>query len=286
MSKNGSGIIEPRVSLTYRLFPNLALKGAWGLYTQEVTSLSDEDELISVFEPWIIIPDYMNPARTIQYDAGFDFDIYPGISFSTEGFYKTTQNLPIINDKKFLSRDPDLLSGKAESYGFEFLFNYGINPLSITTSYTLSWAYKEVEGWTYYPKYDTRNKVNFLLEFNLGSGWVFGALWNYSSGIPFTELIGYYDKFYLNDIHNNGLNTGEFDPFAILGDRNLGRLPDYHRLDLSLTKKIEIYFTRLELSLSAINVYDRKNIYYFDRSTGDVVNMLPFFISGTIKIIL
>ena len=286
LSKNGSGIIEPRVSLTYRLFPNLALKGAWGLYTQEVTSLSDEDELISVFEPWIIIPDYMNPARTIQYDAGFDFDIYPGLSFSTEGFYKTTQNLPIINDKKFLSRDPDLLSGKAESYGFEFLFNYGINPLSITTSYTLSWAYKEVEGWTYYPKYDTRNKVNFLLEFNLGSGWVFGALWNYSSGIPFTELIGYYDKFYLNDIHNNGLNTGEFDPFAILGDRNLGRLPDYHRLDLSLTKKIEIYFTRLELSLSAINVYDRKNIYYFDRSTGDVVNMLPFFISGTIKIIL
>ena len=51
LNENGSGFIEPRVSLTYRLFSNLSLKGAWGIYLQEVTTLSDEDELISVFDP-------------------------------------------------------------------------------------------------------------------------------------------------------------------------------------------------------------------------------------------
>jgi hypothetical protein len=48
--------------------------------------------------------------------------------------------------------------------------------------------------------------------------------------------------------------------------------------------RFNISLTKWELTVSAINVYDRKNIYYFDRETGDVVNMLPFFISGIIKL--
>ncbi len=286
LSKNGGGILEPRISLTYRVHPKLALKAAWGIFIQEITTLTDEDELISVFEPWIIFPDYLNPARAIQYNIGLDYEILRGFNFSTEGFYKTIQNLPVINDQKFLASDRDLIPGSAESYGGEFMLNYAVNPVSLSASYTLSWAYKEADGWTYYPKYDTRNQLNFILEFNLGSGWIIGAIWNYSTGLPFTQLLGYYDKFYLNDIYGNGFDSGDFNPFGILGDKNIGRLPDYHRLDLSLTKKIKIAFTKMELGISAINVYDRENIYYFDRNTGEVVNMLPFFISGTFKISL
>jgi len=40
----------------------------------------------------------------------------------------------------------------------------------------------------------------------------------------------------------------------------------------------------MELGVSVINAYDRANIFYFDRNTGEVVNMLPLLISGTIKI--
>jgi len=286
LNTNGSGFIEPRVSLTYRLFSDLALKGAWGIYLQEVTTLSDEDELISVFEPWIIIPDDMDPSTSTQFNIGLVYDFVSGISFTAEGFYKKIENLPIINDQKLLANDPDLIAGDGESYGWEFLTDYGIDPVSLSVSYTLSWAYKEVDGWIYYPKYDARNRVNLILEYNLGSGWIAGVIWNYSSGLPFTQLLGYYDKFYLDDIHGSGNEVGEFDPFSILDDRNLGRLPDYHRLDLSLTKRFQISFSKWELSVSAINIYDRQNIYYFDRKTGVIVYMLPFFISGTIKLIL
>ncbi|MEE9572049.1 MAG: TonB-dependent receptor [Candidatus Neomarinimicrobiota bacterium] len=286
LTKNGSGVLEPRVNLTYRLFSDLALKGAWGIYLQEVTTLSDEDELISVFEPWIIIPDNMEPSKSTQYNIGLVYDFVPGFSFTAEGFYKTIKNLPIINDQKFLSNDPDLITGEGESYGWEFLADYGINPVSFSVSYTLSWAYKEADGWIYFPKYDARHRLNLILEYNLGSGWVAGAIWNYSSGLPFTQLLGYYDKFYLNDIHSSGIGAGEFDPFSILDDRNLGRLPDYHRLDLSITKRFQISFSKWELSLSAVNIYDRQNVYYFDRKTGEIVYMLPFFVSGAIKLIL
>jgi hypothetical protein len=286
LSENGGGVFEPRVNLTYRLFSNLSLKGAWGIYLQEVTTISDEDELISVFEPWIIIPDRMEPSTSIQYNLGMTYDIISGFTFGTEGFYKTTRNLPIINDQKFFASDPDLIAGKGEAYGVEFLINYGINPVSLSTSYTLSWAYKEADNWLYYPKYDARHQVNTIIEYNLGSGWTAGAIWNFSSGLPFTQLMGYYDKFYLNNINGIGSEAGSFAPYSLLGDRNIARLPDYHRLDLSLTKRFEISFSKWEINLSAINVYDRKNIYYFDRETGDVVNMLPFFVSGTIKLIL
>ena len=286
LNENGSGFIEPRVSLTYRLFSNLSLKGAWGIYLQEVTTLSDEDELISVFDPWIIIPDYLDPSTSTQFNYGLVYDIFSGFYFSAEGFYKLSKNLPVVNDQKILSSDPDLYSGTGESYGGEFLIDYGINPISLSASYTLSWAFKEVNDWVYYPKFDARHRVSIILEYNLGSGWIAGAIWNYASGLPYTQQIGYYDKFYLNNIQGVGSEVGNFDPFSILGDRNVGRLPEYHRLDLSLTKRLEIAFSKWELSVNVINVYDRENIYYFDRQTEEIVNMLPFFVSGTIKLIL
>jgi hypothetical protein len=36
--------------------------------------------------------------------------------------------------------------------------------------------------------------------------------------------------------------------------------------------------------VSVINVYDRANIFYFDRDTGEIVNMLPFLVTGTLKV--
>lgn len=280
LSKNGGGVFEPRLSLTYRFLPAIAFKAAWGIYQQEMITVSDESEIISIFEPWIITPDYLNPSRSIHYIAGLDFDITRGILFSVEGYYKLYQDIPIVNDQKFTVSDPDLLPGTGESYGWEFLFNYSIDPFNVTTSYTLSWAYKEVNGWIYYPKYDTRHAGNIILEFNIGDGWIASSVFNYSSGYPFTELIGFYDKYF----PGNGSNGGGFAPYGYLGDKNLGRLPEYHRLDLSLIKRIGLSFANIELGISAINVYDRANIFYFNRDTGEVVNMLPFLLTGTLKV--
>jgi hypothetical protein len=284
LSEEGGGSFEPRLSMTYRLFAAINLKAAWGIYIQEVATISDEEEIVAVFEPWTIIPDYLKPSSAIHYIIGTDIDISRGIAFTVEGYYKLLKNLPIVNNQKFYSTDPDLLPGSGESYGWEFLFNYGVDPFNISTSYTLSWAYKEVNGWTYYPRYDTRHVFNLLLEYNFGAGWIASAVWNYSSGYPFTEIIGFYDKYFFNNSNSSGLNTNEFLPYTILGDRNLGRLPAYHRLDLSLVKRMELSLMNMEIGISAINVYDRQNIFYFDRDTGEIVNMLPFLLTGTLKV--
>ena len=58
--------------------------------------------------------------------------------------------------------------------------------------------------------------------------------------------------------------------------RNGGRLPSFHRLDLSLQKTFKFSESRnLELIASITNAYDRNNIFFFDRIEFDRVDQLP-----------
>jgi hypothetical protein len=284
LNPRSSGLLEPRASFTYRFLPRASFKGGWGIYIQELTTLIDENEIISLFEPWIIIPEYLKPSSAVHYTAGVDVDLQSNLSLSMEVYLKKLKNLPMLNEKKYFKSDPDLISGEGESYGYEFLMKYNLDWLNLTASYTLSWAFKELDNYVYYPKYDTRNSANITTEFLFGSGWSTSAVWSYSSGLPFTELLGFYDKYYINNFYNPWYSIGVFHPYSLIGDRNLGRLPEYHRLDLGVTKKISISPFNTELSLNLVNVYNRENIFYFERDSGKRINMLPLLLTGTIKI--
>src|SRR5690606_7618270 len=144
-----------------------------------------------------------------------------------ETYYKVVHNLPIINEKKYFEFDPDLISGSSESYGFEFMLKYSKEPFNLTGSYSLSWAYKEIENYIYYPKYDARHTSNLSVEYNIGDGWIASAVWSFASGLPFTQLVGYYDKFYFDGNISEHFFNGSFIPYSLLGDRNIGRLPEY-----------------------------------------------------------
>ena len=147
----------------------------------------------------------------------------------------------------------------------------------------MSWTYKKIGEWISYPKYDIRHSASFNLTYNMGDDWQSSVSWFFNTGLPFTQILGYYDKLYLGDLYNLGSLYGNYTPYTILGDRNLGRLPTYHRLDLNLSKKFSFFFGDITLSFNLLNVYNRKNIFYFDRKTGKQVNMLPILPTATIK---
>ena len=79
----------------------------------------------------------------------------------------------------------------------------------------------------------------------------------------------------------SNINLSDFvsqngDLGIIYSDLNEGRLPDYHRLDISLTKKINLKnSTSMEISLGVTNLYDRGNIFYYDRVNAVRINQLP-----------
>jgi hypothetical protein len=279
-----SASFEPRISFTLRPFSLFAIKGAWGKYQQEMTTISNENEAINIYEPWVISPEYLKPAMATHYILGLSYDPIPELSLSVEGYYKNVDNLPWINNNKIFASDSDFVAGKGESYGLEFMSKLNLEQFSLTASYTHAYAYKEIEGKRYYPRYDIRHTVNLTCEYNFGSGWSASAVWIYNSGLPFTKIIGYYDKYYLSDIFASWYELDQRKTYTMLGIQNLGRLPDYHRLDISVTKKQKFGFANVEIGFSIINVYDRKNIFYFKQSTGERVNMLPFMPTATIKV--
>jgi len=284
ISHNGSFFFEPRVSLSYVPIPVIALKAAWGIYQQELVTITDEDEVITLFEPWMIVPDYLTPPRSIHYVGGTDIYFTDEIKLKVETYLKKVFNLAVINKEKTLNTDPDLVSGNGQSSGVEVSLSYSTIPLSVNLSYALTYSYKEVKSLIYYPKYDTRHSGNISVEWTMPYDFTMNFVWVFASGLPFTQLVGYYDKYYINNLFEPYLNAGFFKPFLLLGDKNLGRLPYYHRLDFSITKKIRYAFVKASIDFSILNVYDRKNIFYFKRDTGDRVNMLPFLPTATLKV--
>ena len=120
------------------------------------------------------------------------------------------------------------------------------------TVYSLGIIQRYDEGNVYFPHFDRRHNVNFVSSFTFGNNnsWKADARWNLGSGFPFTQTQGYYE----NIPFTGGINTdyitqnGELD--VIYAELNQGRLPYYHRLDLSLSKTIKFSKnTILEISL-------------------------------------
>lgn len=276
-------LYELRGSVTYQLFPSVFLKGAFGWYSQEMTTLTDENDLISVFEPWIITPNYLNSARAAHFSLGITSDWTSNLKTDVEGYFKPIANLVDINEKKFTAKDKDFVNVDGESYGMEVLTTYQPGTMFAKLGYAVSWAFKIKNGAWYVPKYDIRHSVNLLLGYELGTGWQTSATWAIHSGMPFTPMAGFYDRIPI-DPWVMPYDGAKPQPATLWGTRNSSRLPAYHRLDLSLTRQFRVEDALVTCGVSVINLYDRKNIFYFNRDTGEEVYMLRIFPTVSLRI--
>lgn len=277
-------LFEPRVNFTWRPNPTLAFKAAIGRYSQELVTISDENELISIFEPWIIIPDKVSASETTQFITGVKSYLSEELVVEIEGYYKILNNLLEINYRKFTASTRDYINVDGEAYGLEFQLEYKPSDIYFKASYALGWAYKIKDTKKYFPRYDSRHSMNVLLAYEPGSDWQFNTTWSLNTGMPFTPIDGFYDRMEIGNPWNSGYATGTYKPVINWGEKNSARLPVYHRLDISVNKKFRFKLADVTLGASIINVYDRKNIYYFDRDTGQKVYMLPFFPSLSLRI--
>jgi len=283
LSEKRPFLIEPRLAMTYRVIPQVMFKFAYGRYSQEIIALSDENELISVFEPWIIIPPEIASMQSDHLIAGLTFILNEEISFETEYYYKSLINLNEINRKKFDYRFRDLINLDGEAYGAEFQFKYENPSFYSNIGYSLGWVHKINNGVRFAPRYDIRHSFNILSGVKLPFDFQFSSNFQLRSGMPFTPIAGYFD--HLNIIKNETFfNFNEFLPTTLRGRVNSQRLPYYHRLDLGLTKNISFGTSDLSLGINAINVYNRKNIFYFDPDTGEQINMLPALYTFFIRV--
>jgi len=108
--------------------------------------------------------------------------------------------------------------------------------------------------------------------------------WELGSGYPYSQTVGFYDRLTISDIGRESILGDQGKPYSILGEKNAGRLPTYHRLDLTATYKFLFPYGSGHIGVSLINAYNSKNILYYDRKTLQKITMLPFLPSAFAKL--
>ncbi|HLU86512.1 MAG TPA: hypothetical protein VKZ44_02080, partial [Taishania sp.] len=221
---------------------------------------------------------------------GFEFDIAKGLSVNLEGYYKLFDQLSNINQNKIYDDTPEFsdvadvykksfIIESGESYGADLLIKYSLSRFNLWAVYSLSKS-NRWDGFTeYFPVFDRRHNVNLVASYYIGKkkNTEIDLRWNYGSGLPFTPTSGYYqEENFQGGITTDYTTTNTNDVGVLLGAFNSGRLPDYHRLDLTIKHRF-IFKNAMELELvgSVTNLYNRKNIFYVNRVTNNVIYQFP-----------
>ena len=297
----GESSLEPRFGLKYNITERLRLKSSAGLFSQNLVAVTTGREVVNLFQGFISsttnLPANLNGEERTSYlqkakhlIVGLELDLNEKWTVNIEGYVKDFGQLINLNRNKIyeddtqndaiadeLKKDFVVESGLAK--GIDFLIKYNDQRTSLWMVYSLGKVTKTDAFETYAPHFDRRHNFNIVASriFGEDKSWTFDMRWNYGSGFPFTETQGYYENINFEDGINTDITQSNGDLGIYYADYNRGQMPDYHRLDVSIKKKITFSKNSIiETTLSISNLYDRANIFYYDQLTDSRINQLPF----------
>ena len=255
--------LEPRISASLSVLEDLSLKAAWSRtvqYLQQArVSISG-----SPVDTWFTASPGIRPQVSDQFSAGINaLFADQALQLSLEAFYKHNQGaMDFVDNPGLVLDNPDreglLRFGDSRAYGAELMLKYDFARWNGWLAYTWSRAtyhIPELNGGEPYPSpLNHEHAVNFVLTYDFSKQLSASTEWVYYSGAPTTYPVG---RFRYMD---------QWKP--VYATRNLDRLPDYHRLDLSVTwrtrKRVEGKRWSGEWNLSFYNVYARHNAWTVD----------------------
>jgi len=221
--------------------------------------------------------------------AGFDYRINKKHTINVESFVKLFDQITNINRDKLFEDDEfnldkpqrlrqNFIVEEGNAYGGDISYKFTDKRWYIWTVYSLTWVNRFDGNVRYQPNFDRRHNANFLVNYEMGkkNPVELSLRWNFGSGFPFTQTQGYYEKFNFQQGLSTDYTTTNGQLGVVYANINQGRLPYYHRLDFSARKKWVMEKHReFNLMFSLTNVYNRNNIFYFDRITRKRVDQLP-----------
>ncbi len=282
---------EPRLGLKFNVSDNLRIKAAGGYYSQNVMSTSNERDVVNLFYGFLTGPEVQiqgldgnylsNKLQLAQHlVGGVEVDLKDNLTMNLEGYYKNFSQLIVVNRNKISSSESDYAVETGKAYGAECTLKFEEKDFNVLTTYSYGFVNRFDGQQTYPTVFDRRHNLNVLATYNLDAKGDFSVSlrWNLGSGFPFTKTQGFYNQLTFNEGPNTEYETENPGQVGIIysQNRNSGRLPYYHRLDFSASKKFNFSkHTFLEITASLTNSYNRDNIFYFDRIKYSRVNQLP-----------
>lgn len=256
--------VEPRVGLRYDLPKTASIKFGYNRIYQYL-HLVTNTTAVTPIDIWQPSGYYFKPQQVDQFSLGY-FKNFKDKKYEAfvEGYYKVLDQVLEFKDGAQLILNPnletDLLQGSARMYGIETQVTKNTGRLNGSLSYAYSRSLRTIqgdfpeetinEGREYPSNFDQPHVVNLSWRYTISRRYFFTGTFTYRTGRPITLP----------------LTAFSYENFTVssFSDRNLYRIPDYHRLDLGFV--MEGNHKRKKLwdgtwTLSIYNVYARKNAY-------------------------
>jgi hypothetical protein len=256
--------LEPRLSLRFTLSNNSSVKLSYNRIHQYVNLVSNT-AVMAPTDVWKLSSPNLKPLTCDHFAVGY-FKNFKNNTYETsiEVYYKSLTNAIEYKNGADLLLNPyleaDLTNVRGYNYGVELYVKKNTGRLTGWASYTFSRSLQKTNGiftgdkindnQIFPSNFDRPNNLILNANYHISKRWRFNGTFTYSTGRPVTlpEL-----KF-------------DYQGYQLLyySDRNKYRLPDYHRLDVSMTLDESLKIKRKwkgSWTFSIINLYGRKNAY-------------------------
>lgn len=281
--------LEPRVRARWEPGDggNTSVNAAWGMYSQNLAGLQDERDAGDIFTAWVSSPLNDKIPRAMHAIAGVGHSFSPKLRLDVEGYYRTMRRLAIPAWTPLAQFTTTLQSADGRAVGIDMTIEWDAFPFRLYSSYGLGHVrYTATQGsfglWygseqaSYNPRHDRRHQLSVVGSYSRRRSAI-NIQWQLGSGIPFTRPIGFDDWVYLGTLVDVTREAGEY---RVLFERPYqGRLPAYHRLDVSIERKFITPGAVITVKGGVMNAYNRQNLFYFDVWTlrrVDQMSLLPW----------
>lgn len=297
--------LEPRFGAKYNATRRMRFKMAGGLYAQNLISAQSDRDVVNLFNGFLGGPDNLPKTfvdrngntgevgsrlqKSIHAIVGTEYDLSKNLNINIEGYLKYFPQLTILNRYRIFDDVPanvnrpdilkkDFIIEDGYAYGLDFSSKYEYKNIYVWAVYSISYVDRWDGNIVYNPVFDRRHNVNFVANYSFGKDktWELSGRWNFGSGFPFTQTQGYFEKFDFVDGIGTDYTTANGQLGVEYASINQGRLPSYHRFDLNVKKTLSVSnYSILEMNVGVTNLYNRDNIFYYDRIRNERVNQLP-----------
>lgn len=278
---------EPRLRSSWQPLGRYAeeLYATVGLYRQPLTGVSDMRDVSSVFVAWMPVPREGSQMTSMNTLIGWQQSLGAGFQWSVEGYYKRLKHIPVTVWNTLAEFTTDLAIAHGTVLGNDIRLEFNRGKWYALLGYGLSWtqyesAQEHFSVWfgekvqRYHPPHDRRHQFNSMLGLTLGH-YKLGLRWQLGTGFPYTRPMGFDGLLrFTHELPDVRTNYGT--PRVILDRPYQGRLPTFHRLDLSVERSFSFSAGQMQLQAGAINLYNHRNLFYYDVYTHRRIDQMPF----------
>ena len=274
------GGFEPRIGFRYSMRENSSWKLSYNRNYQYINLISNTS-IMAPADLWKLSDSHIPPLKSDQFALGYFHNFFDNtLETSLEVYYKNLDDIIEYRSGAEVVMNPyletDILRADGYSYGAELYIRKNSGTLTGWTSYTYSSSQRRTQHGdredqinlnSWFPaNYDRPHNLVVNASYELTRRLRLSATFSYSTGRPVT--LPEHTYWHGSDI------------LVHFSDRNKYRLPDFHRLDVSLHigKNLGIEGRGGSWTISVMNLYGRKNPYsvFYQRTHGQLDPIDPF----------